>query len=43
MCSVCDAFFFLFFCGTGVLTLGFYLEPLHQASFCDGFFKDRVL
>jgi hypothetical protein len=32
-------FLFFFFFRTGVLTQGLHLEPLHQAYFCEGFFK----
>jgi hypothetical protein len=33
----------IFFCGTGVWTQGLHLEPLCQAFFVKGFFRDRVL
>jgi hypothetical protein len=34
---------FIYFCGSGVLTQGFHLEPFHQPYFCEGFFEIRSL
>jgi hypothetical protein len=31
--------FFFFFRGTGALTQGLHLEPIHQPYFCEGFFE----